>query len=70
MTQDTSQMEMALDLKAKQSIGSMVGWNPVHSPLLVNFVVQKCQEQILYHWAAVNCVKLGSKEEQVGTISQ
>ena len=64
-------MEMALDLKATLSIGSMVGWNPVHSPLVVNFVVQKCQEQILYHWAAANYMKVGSKgEEHVGTISQ
>ena len=70
MTQDTSQTEMALDLKATLSIGSMVGWNPVHSPLLVNFVVQKCQEQILYCQAAADCMKLGSREEQVGIISQ
>ena len=64
MTQDTSQKVMALNLKATHSIGSMVDWRPVHSPLLVNFVLQKCQEQILYRWAAANCVKLGSRGEE------
>ena len=71
MTLDTSQKEMALDLKAKHSSLSMVSIEPALNPFWCKLVIQLMQWQVVYcQTAADSLIRVVTGEEGWGTISQ